>query len=54
MGAMAAAEDERCRENVANRAVAVFEEAAVARVRDAKASIRCCKVKLYGKKEREL
>lgn len=50
MGAIAAAEEERCRENVASRAVAVFEEAAVARVRVAKASIRCCEVKLYGEK----
>lgn len=51
MGAMAAAEDESCREKVASRAVAVLEEAAVARVRFAKASIRCCEVKLYARKE---
>lgn len=42
MGAMTGDEDERCREKVASRAVAVLEEAAVARERLARASIRCC------------
>lgn len=51
MGAMAVAEDESCREKVASRAVAVLEEAAVARVRFAKASIRCCEVKLYARRD---
>lgn len=49
MGAMAAAEEEICREKIASRADAVLVEAAEARVRFAKASIRCCEVRLYAR-----